>query len=109
MNPTFRLGGSILIGQTDESSLALRGIIEPGGLISLKLKVDEFGRSILGDGDGVFGIADGGVSLGVEGVVGDFVFGDVVECVLEGPVGDGVAFGESSSDGCVFELEFGRV
>lgn len=36
----------------------------------------------------------------------DIVFGNVVEGVLESPVGDGVAFGESSSDGCVFELEF---
>mmetsp|Transcript_34870 Transcript_34870/g.80641 ORF Transcript_34870/g.80641 Transcript_34870/m.80641 type:complete len:267 (-) Transcript_34870:2-802(-) len=37
-------------------------------------------------------------------MVQDLVFGDVVEGILEGPVGDGIALSQSSADGGVFEL-----
>jgi len=38
----------------------------------------------------VLGVTDRGVALGVEGVDGDLVLGNVVEAVLEGPVSEGV-------------------
>ena len=37
-------------------------------------------------------------------VVGHLVFGDVVKGVLEGPISDGVALSQPTSDGSVFEL-----
>jgi hypothetical protein len=40
--------------------------------------------------DSVLSITDGGVALGVEGVDGDLVLGNVVEAVLESPVREGV-------------------
>ena len=98
------LGRAVLVGKTDEAALALGGVVEPGGRVALELEVDEAGGSVLGDGDGVLGVADGGVSLGVEGVVRDLVLGNVIEGVLEGPVGEGVALGEAASDGGVLEL-----
>lgn len=104
VDTAFRLGGAVGIGQTDETSLTLRGIVEPCGLVSLEFEVDEFGGTIFGDGDGILGISNGWVSLGVKRVVGDFVLGDVVESVLKSPVSDGVALGKSSADGGIFEL-----
>jgi hypothetical protein len=38
----------------------------------------------------VLGVTDRGVALGVEGVDGDLVLGNVVEAVLKGPVSEGV-------------------
>ena len=70
MDAALGLGGSVLVGKADEAALALGGIVEPGDGIALELEVDEAGAAVLGDGDGVLGVADGGVSLGVEGVVG---------------------------------------
>lgn len=56
VNTTLGLGRSILVGKTNETSLTLRGVVEPGGLISLEFEVDEFGGSVLWDGDCVLGI-----------------------------------------------------
>jgi hypothetical protein len=38
----------------------------------------------------VLGVTDRGVALGVEGVDGDLVLGNVVEAVLKSPVREGV-------------------
>jgi hypothetical protein len=56
VDTTFRLGGSIFVGQTNKSSLTFTGIVKPWSFISLKLEVDEPGGSILGNGDGVLRI-----------------------------------------------------
>ena len=56
VDTTFSLGGSILIGKSNESSLTFRCIVEPWCLVSLKLEVNEASGSIFGDGDSVLGI-----------------------------------------------------
>jgi hypothetical protein len=104
VDTAFSLGGTVGVGQTDETSLTFGGIVEPWGLVSLEFEVDEFGGAIFGDRDGILGISNGWVSLGVKRMVGNFVLGDVVEGVLKGPVGDGVALGKSSTNGGIFEL-----
>ena len=57
VDSAFGLGRPILVGESNESSLTLRGVVEPGGLVSLEFEVDETGGSIFWDGDGVFGIS----------------------------------------------------
>jgi len=94
-------------------SLPLTSVVEPEGLVSLNLPVLKLALSLLGvgvprvrgrDRDSVLSVAVGWVSLGVKGVVGYLVLGNVVEGVLEGPVCEGVALGEAAADGGVLEL-----
>ena len=59
-------------------------------LLALELVVDKPHAAVLGDGDGVLGIANRGVALGVEGVDGNPVLGNVVKAVLECPVSEGI-------------------
>ena len=40
---------------------------------------------------------DGRVSLGMQGMVGNLVLGNVIERILQRPVRDGVALGQSTS------------
>jgi hypothetical protein len=104
VDTTFGLGGTVGVGQTNETSLTLRGVLEPCGLVTFKLVVNEANRCVFWDRDGVLGITMGWVSLGVEWVVGHLVLGNVVEGIFQSPVGDGVALGEASTDGGVLEL-----
>mmetsp|Transcript_40978 Transcript_40978/g.123627 ORF Transcript_40978/g.123627 Transcript_40978/m.123627 type:complete len:403 (+) Transcript_40978:376-1584(+) len=104
VNPALGLGRAVLVLKSDESSLTLRGVIEPRDGISLELEIDEAGGTILGNGDGILRVSDGGVALGVERMMRDIVLRNVIEGVLEGPVGQGVALGQPSADGSVLEL-----
>lgn len=82
MDTTFGLGATIFVGKTNKPSLSLESIPEPLSLVSLELEVLEGDTAILRNWDGIFGIPNGWVSLGMEWVMGDLVMGDVVESVL---------------------------
>mmetsp|Transcript_3057 Transcript_3057/g.5717 ORF Transcript_3057/g.5717 Transcript_3057/m.5717 type:complete len:294 (-) Transcript_3057:712-1593(-) len=86
VDAALRLGRPVLVLQTHKPPLPLRGVVEPLRLVALKLVVDKLDRTVRRHLDGVLGVADGGVSLGVEGVDRDLVLGDVVEAVLKRPV-----------------------
>jgi len=45
------LCGAVLVGEADEAPLALRVVVEPLGLLALKLVVDKLDRAIEGNGD----------------------------------------------------------
>jgi hypothetical protein len=45
------LGGAVLVSEADETPLALRVVVEPLGLLALKLVVDKLDRAIEGNGD----------------------------------------------------------
>ena len=59
MDPALCLGGPVLIGEANEATLALGGVVEPGGPVPLELEVNETGGSVLRDGDCVLGITAG--------------------------------------------------
>mmetsp|Transcript_38608 Transcript_38608/g.64974 ORF Transcript_38608/g.64974 Transcript_38608/m.64974 type:complete len:400 (+) Transcript_38608:73-1272(+) len=99
VDTALRLHGAVRVLQTHEATLALLGVVQPRRLLALELEVHELHGPVLGDGDGVLGITDGGVALRMKGMVEDLVLGDVVEGVLEGPVGEGVNLGEATTDG----------
>mmetsp|Transcript_53260 Transcript_53260/g.80793 ORF Transcript_53260/g.80793 Transcript_53260/m.80793 type:complete len:422 (-) Transcript_53260:187-1452(-) len=103
VNTTLSLGGTISVGQSNETSLSFTGIVQPRSGITFELEVNKLGGAIFRDRDGILGITDGRVSLGVQRVVRDLVLGNVVEGIFKSPVGDGVALGESTSDGGVLE------
>mmetsp|Transcript_65970 Transcript_65970/g.148891 ORF Transcript_65970/g.148891 Transcript_65970/m.148891 type:complete len:350 (-) Transcript_65970:403-1452(-) len=103
VDAALRLGRPVLVLQAHEAPLPLRGVVEPRRLVALPLEVDELGGAVLGDRDRVLGVPDRGVALGVERVRGDLVLGDVVEGVLEGPVGQGVDLGQAAVHGRVLE------
>ena len=90
MDTTLSLCGTILVGETDKSSLSLESVSEPLGLVTLELEVLEGDGTIRWNWDGILGITNGWVSLGVKWVMRDLVVSDVVEGVFERPVSDWV-------------------
>ena len=83
MDTTLSLCGTILVGETDKSSLSLESVSEPLGLVTLELEVLEGDGTIRWNWDSVFGITDRWVSLGVKWVMRDLVVSDVVEGVFK--------------------------
>jgi hypothetical protein len=49
VDAALSLGGAILVGETNEASLALSGIVQPLGLLALELVIDEAHAAVSGN------------------------------------------------------------
>mmetsp|Transcript_81129 Transcript_81129/g.148057 ORF Transcript_81129/g.148057 Transcript_81129/m.148057 type:complete len:211 (+) Transcript_81129:355-987(+) len=103
MDAAFCFGAAILVGQADESALTLTCIVQPCSLVPLEFKVDKLHTAVLGNWNCVLGITDGRIALSVQGVVWNLVLGNVLEGVLQSPVGQWIALGQTSTNGGILK------
>merc|ERR1719310_418249 len=113
VNAALGLHGAVLVLEADEATEALRGVVEPFGLVANPLVVLEGSEALLGllralihrgHRDGVLEVTMRRVAVLVAGVVRHLVLGDVVEDILQSPVGERVALGEAAVDWRVLKL-----
>mmetsp|Transcript_62296 Transcript_62296/g.114763 ORF Transcript_62296/g.114763 Transcript_62296/m.114763 type:complete len:211 (-) Transcript_62296:9-641(-) len=103
MNAAFCLCAAILVGQAYESAFTLTCIVQPRSLVPLEFKINKLHTAVLGNWNCVLGITNGRIALGVQGVVGNLVLGNVLESILQRPVGQGVALGQATANRCVLK------
>mmetsp|Transcript_3216 Transcript_3216/g.7088 ORF Transcript_3216/g.7088 Transcript_3216/m.7088 type:complete len:428 (+) Transcript_3216:32-1315(+) len=104
VDPALGLGGTVFVGKSDETSLTLGGVVEPWGFVSLEFKVDEASGSIFWDRDGVFGVTNGRVSLGMKRMVRNFILGNIIKGIFQRPIRDRIAFGQPSPNRSILKL-----
>mmetsp|Transcript_71676 Transcript_71676/g.118697 ORF Transcript_71676/g.118697 Transcript_71676/m.118697 type:complete len:211 (-) Transcript_71676:457-1089(-) len=103
MNAAFCLCAAILVGQAYESAFTLTCIVQPRSLVALEFKVNKLHTAVLGNWNCVLGITNGRIALGVQWVVRNLVLGNVLEGVLQCPVGEWIALGQTSANGGILE------